>query len=246
MHFVDSHVHLCEYPNRRSPLNQARFSGAILASSGIDKATSLATIAMARNEPAIVKAFVGVHPSAAQAPGDLEWFGGALREASGAGELGLDPRYSEVAPRTPQMIIFVQQLEAAEKEGKPVQVHSRGAEKECLEVLSSYRLGNVLMHWFEGEGELGKASDEGFFFSFGPAILYSKKLQRMALSLDPKRVLAESDGPVTFRPLGGAGGPALIPSVVFKLAELWGVPFAEAGERLWSNGLSFLGPVGKT
>jgi TatD DNase family protein len=86
----------------------------------------------------------------------------------------------------------------------------------------------------------------GYYVSFGPALLYSRKLQRMASGLDPALVLVESDGPVTFAPLGGAGGPALIPTVVFKLAELWNLTFSEAEDRILRNGLSYLGTGEKT
>ncbi len=246
MRFIDSHVHLCEYGNHLSSLGLARYSETLLLSAGIDKATSLTTLEIAKSEPKLVKAFVGTHPSEAQAGTDLEWFVSALREAAGAGEIGLDPKYSEVAPDSPQMSLFTGQLVAVERAGKPVQVHSRGAEKTCLETLTSYRVGPVLMHWFQGEAELREVGDRGYFTSFGPALLHSKRLQRMASRLGPDRVLTESDGPVTFGPLDGAGGPSLIPTVVFKLAELWKMTFSEAEERLLRNGLSYLGSSGKT
>lgn len=205
----------------------------------------MATLEIAMREPVLVKAFLGVHPSEAEAGDDLGWFEGALHEATGAGELGLDPKYSEVSPKSSQMTAFVRQLEAVEKARKPVQVHSRGAERECLEVLSSYDVKSVLMHWFQGEAEQREADDRGYFVSFGPALLHSKRLQRMAISLNPAFVLAESDGPVTFVSLGGAGGPSLIPTVVFALAELWKQTFSEVEERLLWNGLSYLGISGK-
>jgi TatD DNase family protein len=244
--FIDSHVHLCEYRSHLPSLNVARVSGTMLLSSAIDKASSMATLEMARSEPALVKAFLGVHPSEARAGDDLGWFEGVLHEATGAGELGLDPKYSEVSPKSPQMTSFVTQLEAVERAGKPVQVHSRGAEKECLEVLSTYDVKPVLLHWFQGEAEQKEAEDRGYSVSFGPALLHSKKLQRMASSIDSGLVLTESDGPVTFAPLGGAGGPSLIPTMVFTLAELWKQTFLEAQERLLRNGLCYLGIGGKT
>ena len=246
MRFIDSHVHLCEYRDHLPILSLARYSGIMLLSSGVNRASSLATLEIARSEPSLVKAFLGVHPSEAEAGDALEWFEGVLRGATGAGELGLDPRYSEVSSKSPQMTTFAKQLEIVERAGKPVQVHSRGAGKECLEVLSSYGAKPVLLHWFQGETELREADDRGYFASFGPALLQSKKLQRMASSLDPTHVLAESDGPVTFADFGGAGGSSLIPTVVFKLAELWKLTFLEAEERLLRNGLSYLNISGKT
>jgi len=226
----------------------ARSTEAHLLSSGIDRRSSLRTLEIARATPGLVRPFVGVHPSEAQPEADLEWFEAALGEAAGAGELGLDPRYSEVASHSPQMTTFIRQLEVVEKAGKPVQLHTRGAERECLDLLQSYRLRTVLMHWFQGEGDLAKVEERGYFVSFGPALLQSRRLQRMASSFEPTQVLAESDGPVSFAALGGAGGPSLIPTVVFELAGLWNLTFSEAEERLLSNTLVYLGKAesGKT
>jgi TatD DNase family protein len=218
----------------------------MLLTSGIDKATSLESIDIAKNGRDLVKPFVGTHPSEARESANYDWFEGALREATGAGEIGLDPRYSEVTAGSTQRAVFVRQLEVAESLGKPIQVHSRGAEKQCLEILTSCRLDRVLMHWFESEADLKEVGDKGYFVSFGPALVNSKKLRRMASSLGTGHILTESDGPVTFRPLGGAGGPSLIPTVVFALAELWRVTFPEAEERVMRNGLSYLKMSGKT
>ena len=136
----------------------------------------------------------------------------------------------------------VRQLDKADLLGKPVQVHSRGAEATCLEVLETYSLRAVLLHWFEGEEMIERAvSIPHSFFSFGPAILYSKKLSRIARKCPEEMVLTESDGPVPFGPLGGARGPGLIPSVALKLSELWGESFDETTSRLAENAERYLG-----
>jgi len=248
MRFIDSHVHLSEYGDERAWTAFASFSDMTLLSSGIDRDTSLATLLLAERIRCdlTVKAFVGSHPSEAEGTPDIAWFEDALEKATGAGELGLDASYPGFGPGGDQIVSFNRQLEVIERSGKPLQVHSRGAERQCLDTLSSYRLGNVLMHWFEGEAELSVVRDRGYFVSLGPAVIQSKKLQRIASKHDPAHLLVESDGPVAFKALGGAGGPMLIPTVIFKLAELWREPFSEAQERVLRSSLDYLGSGGKT
>ena len=124
--------------------------------------------------------------------------------ADGVGEVGLDPKYSEVSPGSAQMRLF---------EGQ-----------------------------FEGEEQLGRVlARPRAFVSFGPAILYSKKLLRSARKCPPESVLVESDGPVPFAALGGPEGPGLVPSVAFRLAELWGKSLDDTVLQLSSNAASFLG-----
>ncbi|MBI3841228.1 MAG: TatD family hydrolase [Thaumarchaeota archaeon] len=239
MRFIDSHVHLADYADSEGTLRFARFNQMLLLSSSVDRRTSDATLALAARDANTIKAFVGVHPSEA-GKDDLSWFGEAFSRASGAGEVGLDPKYSQVTAGSHQLAAFRAQLSEVEGARKPVQVHSRGAARECIEELSTYNLGAVLMHWFEDEAFLKVLGDKGYFVSFGPALLYSKKLQRMARSYDPVLVLTETDGPVEFGPLGRAQGPSLVPSVAFKLSELWQRSYEDVLEDLVQNGLRYL------
>ncbi len=244
MRFVDSHLHL-DGTESGGALAVARANETLLLTCGIDRRTSVAGLGLARAEPDVVKAFVGVHPSEVLREHTLRWLPRALEAAAGLGEVGLDPKYSGVGARSVQVRVFSRQLESAEKKGVPVQVHSRGAERECLDALGGFRLKTVLMHWLQGEGAIPMVMDRGYFVSFGPAILYSKKLQRMVMMCNPHQVLTETDTPVPHGPLGGIRGAFLIPSVVFRLAEAWGVRFEEARARTSQNATVFLGGTEK-
>ncbi len=188
-----------------------------------------------------VKAFVGVHPSEVLKNRSLRWLSGALQKATGLGEVGLDPKYSGVGPRSAQMMALQSQLEAAQSGLKPVQVHSRNAESACLNALDGFSLKGVLMHWLQHEEALPRAMENGYFVSFGPAVIYSRKLQRMAGRSNPAQVVVETDAPTPFTPLGGVHGPSLVPSVVFKLAGIWGKKFDDARELLVANATRYLG-----
>ncbi len=240
MRFVDSHLHLSGR-DVEPALALGAATETLLVTCATDHGTSNEALRLAAANPEAVKAFVGVHPSEAAKSGGLGWLRKALASSAGLGEVGLDPTYSSAGPRSAQMRAFLSQLELAQKLGKPVQVHSREAEKAAIESLEGFRLRAVLLHWLESEEALPTALAKGYFVSFGPAVLYSKKLQRMAARSEPGQVLAETDSPVTYRPLGGVQGPSLVPSVVFRLAELWGVRFEAARETIAANAARFLG-----
>jgi TatD DNase family protein len=196
---------------------------------------------LARKFPDTVVSFIGVHPSEAARTGNLDWLAEAAGRASGIGEIGLDPAYSEVSEKSEQTRLFVHQLELAEKLGKPVQVHCRGSARTCLDMLTSYRLRSVLLHWFEDEATANVAAQRKCYVSFGPALLYSKKLKRIATAYADSLILTESDGPVSFSALGKIGGSFLIPSVVFRLAEAKRKTYEELGGMLVENCQAFLG-----
>jgi TatD DNase family protein len=243
--FVDSHLHLSDYADPAGILRSARETGTTLLACSTDEPSSRKTIIIARENPGIVGAFVGLHPSEAKTETEVEWLEDLLVQASGVGEIGLDPKYSESGEGSQQRRLFRVQLATAERAGKPVQVHSRNAETACLDELSTHRLSAVLLHWFNGETELGRAEGKGYFVSFGPALLESRKLQRMASNYSKDLILVESDGPVALPSLGGAEGPLTAPSVVFKLAGLKGVTFEEMTETTARNASSYLPALGK-
>ena len=240
MRFVDSHLHLGE--EEAGPvLLAAAATQTLLVACGTDRRTSLEALRLAELNPGQVKAFVGVHPSEAKETKGLAWLGRSAAGAWGIGEIGLDPTYSAVGPKSAQMRLFLAQVEMAQKAGKPLQVHSREAERVAVDALGGFRLRSVLMHWFENEEFLPEVLKRGYFVSFGPAVLYSRKLQRMASRSSPDQVLTESDSPVAYRPLGGVHGPSLVPSVVFKLSQLWGVRFEDAMGTVAAGAARFLG-----
>jgi TatD DNase family protein len=239
LRFIDSHSHLGDYVDPGQVLSFASSTCTLIVTAGTDVSNSLHGVSLSREHPELVRAFVGVHPSEAEQERDLGWLEGALREAAGVGEVGLDPKYSAVDRGSPQMKLLLSQLDAAENAGKPVQMHSRGAERECLDALETFSLKKVLLHWFQGEKEVAEADGRGYYVSFGPALLVSKKLQRMAKVWGRDRIVVESDGPVRFAALGGVGGSWLIPTVVFKLAELFSCTFEETRGAILRNGLDF-------
>ena len=243
MRFVDSHLHL-DVQEAEDLVCFAGHAGAVLFACGVDEKTSARALELAKASPEVVKPFVGVHPSEAEKAEGLGWVQAALKSAAGVGEIGLDPTYSGIAGGGHQMETFTALLEAAQDAGKPVQVHARKAESKCIEVMGGYKLPKVLLHWLESEDALPRAMVRGYFVSFGPALLYSKRLQRIALRADPDLTLLESDFPVTYTPLGGVAGPMLIPSVAFKLAEVRGAPFTDTLERCAVNSLRYLGEKG--
>jgi TatD DNase family protein len=213
----------------------------LLLVAGIDKATSEAALRLAKSHPDLVKAFVGVHPSEALREQEYEWLPGVLEKATGAGEIGLDPKYSETGERSAQKKALLAQLKVAQDHKKPIQVHSRGAERGCIDALDGFTLGAVLMHWFQDEETLQEVIGKGYYVSFGPAVLYSNRLQRMAARCDQSLVLVETDSPVAYKPLGGVHGSFLVPSVVFKLGEVWGKSFDEARVIIMDNSRRYLG-----
>jgi TatD DNase family protein len=196
-----------------------------------------------------VKNFVGIHPEAA-AREDLDTFRELFfhhaSDIDGVGEIGLDRTYDErgIASFERQRQVFDAMLSLAESSGKPVSIHSRKALDEILQVLPSFRLKGVLLHWFAGsKKQLAIAADMGLYVSFGPALVYSDDKKVLLRNAPKERILAETDGPVAyshcFESLPAASTSFLV-SVVASIARELGTEFSEAGELLERNSMSYL------
>lgn len=140
--------------------------------------------------------------------------------------------------------VFDKMLVLAEKNSLPVSVHSRAASLKTIEFLSRYELNGVLLHWFAGtESELAKANQRGYFLSFGPAIAYSNRMQKLACKASNDLTLIETDGPVSYGACFGGrmAEPTFLASVWYGLAYLLGVRPADLEYQLERNFIAYIG-----
>jgi len=160
-------------------------------------------IALAERE-ADVWASVGVHPHEADAHPDLG--AAALVEASShqrviaIGECGLDYYYDK-SDREAQRERFQAHIDAARETGLPLVIHTREAESDTADILSSaVREGGVtgVLHCFTGSAELArKGLDLGFYVSLSGIVTFknAQDLQDTAKWLPADQMLVETDAP---------------------------------------------------
>lgn len=248
---VDIHIHLVD-EDYRSLFGYLKAylksSDTILVSVSVDLETSIENVKLAAEFPGKVVPFVGVHPQMAgraDIDGFLDYLVKVKDVAVGVGEIGLDRRLgSKQELSEEQKKVFRVQMEVAEKLGKPVSLHTRGTLKEIFESLPSYRLKNVLLHWFAGnEDDLKVAVDRGYYASFGPAMVCSKNKRRLVASMPQEYILTETDGPVRFGGCfrGRMALPTFLPSVLFALVSVLNMPYDDVLVLIYRNSERYLG-----
>ncbi|MBF0331631.1 MAG: TatD family hydrolase [Candidatus Omnitrophica bacterium] len=117
------------------------------------------------------------------------------------GECGLDFSYKSVAgneaKKTEQCAVFQRQLDLAKEFDLPVVIHSRGAERICLDMTLKAGIKKANFHWYSGPDEVLKdILDAGFMMSVSPALEYSVDVRRVAAWVPLDRILVETDTPV--------------------------------------------------
>lgn len=191
--------------------------------------------------------FVGIHPGKADEKLEpiLELINQNIGGIAGIGEIGLDSTYiSSESEFQRQEHLFRGQLAIAEKIQKPISIHSRKTLDKIYEIIPSYSLRGMVLHWFDGsKQQLTKAMDLGFFVSFGPLLVYAKDKQVLLSKTEINRILVETDGPVKFSRCF-ALKPAqvsFIPSIIFCASKVLRKSYDEFSAILEKNSNDFLG-----
>jgi TatD DNase family protein len=251
MNLVDAHVHLSdqEYTGHIEELiADAKNSGVTaLMTNSMDLRTCKNDIALSQKYPGLVYPALGIHPWNVNVlkPNELDETIAFILEnkanVKAIGEIGLDNKYETIWEQ--QMMVFDKMLHLAETLEVPVIIHSRGTTDKIVEMLPSYRLKRVLLHWFSYPlPALVKAVDNGYFITEGPPVTYSNGIREVVEKCPLTNIMTETDGPVTYwkQPFNGQlTKPSYIHYVVGAIAEIKKIPLEEAADQIARNFESF-------
>ncbi len=247
----DAHCHLADLPDPAAALAQARAAGVgpILAvSMGPDDGERV--LDLRRRHPGQVRAGVGLHPSRVPDLSDhelareLAWVAARAREADVVGEIGLDYRdASSPDQQARQREVLERLLDVAEQARRPVNLHTRRADRDLLEAAAAFRGRTglpVLLHWFTHSRKLARRCErEGVFISVGPSIRYDPRQAEVARMIAPHLLLVETDSPVVYA--GRQARPAWAAEVLVALAEIRGEEPGALAARVAANLERYLG-----
>jgi len=249
MKLIDAHIHLsdAEYAKQLDELvAEAKNANVVaLVSNSMDLETSLGSLKLAEKYPSTVYAALGIHPWNVKVlkENELEETVKLISEQSqkgtvaAIGEIGLDYKYETIWDK--QLMVFDKMLRLAEKLNLPAIIHSRGTTAQIVDMLPSYNLKRVLLHWFSHPmSALYKAVDQGYFITEGPPVAYSNGIREVVKKVPLSNLLTETDGPVTYRkpPYNGKlTRPAFIRSVVEAVAEVKDMAVVDVAAQIASN-----------
>ena len=159
----------------------------------------------------------------------------------GIGETGLDFFYN-LSNKKRQIESFKEHIEAAITLDIPIVIHSREAEVETFDILSSYKKDEpkILMHCFTGSYEFSKKLQSlGAFFSASGIITFKNStiLQDTFKTIPLEKLLVETDSPF-LAPIpmrGKKNEPSFIKYTIEKLAALKNIPLDKITELTTNN-----------
>ncbi len=249
MAWIDVHTHLnmLEMP----PEEALKLAEA----SGVENVITIGTcpddlplvLQIAKQFSPMVACTLGIHPHEAELYNDsmAEFIrtNAVAKDVVAIGETGLDYYYNN-APKEKQIEVFRAQMQIAADLGLPVEIHTRDAEPDTMQMLTEFS-GRVrgLLHCFTGTWEMAKVGlDHGWHISISGVVTFknAQALRDVVKQVPLDSLHVETDAPF-LAPIphrGKKNQPAWVTHTAQLVADLKGVPLPELASQLRSNAKS--------
>ena len=264
MGLIDTHTHLDAFARRGElpgVLGRAQAAGLeAMVAIGTEPSDWALYRELAQAHAGVIHYTVGLHPCSLEAGweaalGQAEAIlAGPPPRPVALGEIGLDRFHLPKDPPAAERIFAVQRaafaagLALAKRLAVPVVVHSRGAFRDCVEMIDASGVDwtRVVFHCFsEGTAELAELARRGGFGSFTGIITYknAEPVRAAARAQGLGRLMVETDAPylapVPHR--GEPNEPAYVRHTAEYCATLFGVGYEELAAVTTKNAKAFFG-----
>ena len=250
---IDSHCHL-NFPDLAQRLPEVL---ANMAEAGVDKAIAISVSrqsfeevhAIAQNHSNIY-ATVGIHPDDPEAEEfSLEELleRAARPKVVAIGETGLDYHWCK-GDLAWQHQRFILHIEAANRSGLPLVVHTRDAAADTMRLLREHQAHAGVIHCFTEDVHTAKmALDLGFYISFSGIVTFKNAtaIQEAARYVPLDRLLVETDAPY-LAPVpkrGKPNEPAYVRHTAAFVAQLRGDSLENIAQATTANCLRLFNKI---
>lgn len=243
MKLFDSHCHLTDEKfdeDRKELINKIQSDGVeILVTAGYSLESSKDAIKLANKYP-FVYTTIGISPN--DIPESKEKINEEIEELKklyntnkkivAVGEIGLDYHWN-IENKELQKYAFVKQIELANELNLPIQIHTRDAVMDTIEILKKYKVNNRgIFHCCPFNRELVKEGLKlGFYISFaGPTTFKNSRNAEEIINIVPDdKCLVETDSPyLAPEPHRGTrNDPRNVKYIIEKIAKVKGKTFED-------------------
>lgn len=248
---ADTHAHLCDdsfasdLPQVLARAQERGVAAVVAVSETLED--SRQTLSLARQFPDLVRPAAGLFPTILDSDQASEvqiLIRENRDELIAIGEVGLDLwKVQDPEGRMVQREIFTQMTDLAIELDLPLNVHSRSAGRQTLDLLLDRGAERVQMHAFDGRAARAMPGVEsGFYFSVPPSVVRSAQKQKLVRRLPLSCLLLETDSPVLAHDPELRNEPANVTVSIRVIAELKEVSEQEVREATSHNSVRLYGP----
>lgn len=255
MKIIDVHAHYEDErynEDREETLNRQFENGVeyiINAGAGIVSSKGALDIA---NSHKNVYCTIGIHPQYVEDGENIDdlkrlYVENSKNKIVAIGEIGLDYHYTKEF-KEEQKKLFKDQLEFAYEIGLPVQIHSRDASIDTVDVLESTdkKPEKIMFHCFDLNEQTAKyIIEKGYKISVGGNVTYKRTdtAIKVIKEMPTENIMTETDSPyLSPVPHRGERNESLnIEYVIEKIAEIKEMDKEQVAKILYNNAIEFYG-----
>jgi len=243
--FIDVHCHLDYYRDEETKeiIERAREKRVgIVVSNGTNHKANEKVLELAEKYGE-VKCALGLYPIEAikmswdEINKELDFIRKNGKRAVAIGEVGIDFKESiMMEEHEKQKKLFDKIVKLSALLNKPIIVHSRKAEKECVEILERNKAKKVIMHCFNGNFNLvSRIKENGWMISIPTNVTFSEHFQKIIKETDLKNLLCETDSPYLHPEKKRNNEPGNVVESYKKIAEIKGMKLKEVEKKIEEN-----------
>lgn len=255
MRIIDVHAHYEDekYDDDRDQVINRQFENGVeyIINAGAGIESSKGAIEVAKKYDNIY-CTIGVHPEFVDKGENVDNLRKLYEENNNEkivaiGEIGLDYHYTK-ENKEKQKKLFKDQLEFAYEVGLPVQIHSRDASIDTIEVLENTKKkpNKIMFHCFDLNFETAKyIIKKGYSVSLGGNITYKRKslAYEVLREIPIESIMTETDSPYLSpeSKRGERNESKNIADVINKIAEIRDMSVEEVINKTYENAVKFYG-----
>jgi len=156
------------------------------------------------------------------------------------GEVGLDLKENLKETLEKQKENLSKFVKLAKELNKPIIIHSRKAESECIEFLESLNYNQIVMHCFSGNFKLVKKIIENNWMMTIPTSVKNSQHFQKVIEITPiENLLCETDSPYLHPDKKFPNEPANVIESYKKISEIKNIPIKKVEKILENNYANF-------
>ncbi|MBI4159342.1 TatD family hydrolase [Candidatus Woesearchaeota archaeon] len=237
---VDVHCHL-DHELFSKDIDEVieRAKDMIAITAGVNHESNLNVLKLSKKYENI-KASLGIYPldalemSDKEIDNEIQFIKKNSKNITAIGEIGLD--FKEGKNRERQLKILTNIVNELEYLNKPFIVHSRGAEKESVELFEQLNVKKVVFHCFQGDFSVVKRiEDNGWMISIPCIVVRSKHFQNIINEVKLSQLLTETDSPFLSAESGKRNEPFFVIETIKIISRIKKIDEDEINKILFKN-----------
>jgi len=154
------------------------------------------------------------------------------------GEVGLDLSYNKEL--TKQKEVFLKIIELAQEIDKPLIIHSRKAEEECINILKEFGFKRALFHSFTGNFKLVREIEKNnWMLSIPCSVVGAEHFQNIVKKFNLNQILTETDSPYLSPYKNKMNEPSFIVETIKMISKIKNLEKEEVEKIIFKNFQNF-------